>query len=93
MAEEVTPNIVLGNRYRLKNQVGTGGMAFVYEAYDEMLERPVAIKLLKQDFSESKEFRERFKQEAKAAANLSHPNIVTVYDYGVDSSGVYIVME
>lgn len=84
---------VLGNRYRLIHQVGKGGMALVYQGYDQLLERPVAIKLMKQDFAEKIEFRERFKQEARSAANLSHPNIVTVHDYGVDPSGVYIVME
>lgn len=68
-------------------------MAYVYKAYDQMLERPVAIKLLRQDFSSEPGFRDRFKQEARSAANLSHPNIVTVHDFGLDSAGVYIVME
>jgi serine/threonine-protein kinase len=68
-------------------------MAYVYKAYDQMLERPVAVKLLKQDFSSDPGFRERFKQEARSAANLSHPNIVTVHDFGIDPAGVYIVME
>lgn len=85
--------VILGNRYRLVRQVGKGGMAHVYKAYDQMLERPVAVKLLKQDFSSDPGFRERFKQEAKSAANLSHPNIVTVHDFGIDPAGVYIVME
>lgn len=93
MEEIPSPNQVLGNRYLLIRQVGKGGMAIVYKAYDQMLERAVAIKLLKQDFSDDEDFRERFKQEAKAAANLSHPNIVTVHDFGIDPSGVYIVME
>jgi serine/threonine-protein kinase len=68
-------------------------MALVYEAYDQMLERPVAIKLLRQDFSELQGFRDRFKQEAKSAANLTHPNIVTVHDFGIDPHGIFIVME
>ena len=93
MAEPLHPDAVLGNRYRLIHQVGKGGMALVYEAYDLMLERPVAIKLLKQDFSENADFRDRFRQEAKSAANLSHPNIVTVHDFGIDDAGLYIVME
>lgn len=93
MGDLTTQPIILGNRYRLIRQVGKGGMAYVYKAYDQMLERPVAVKLLKRDYSEDEEFRERFKQEAKAAANLSHPNIVTVHDFGIDPSGVYIVME
>jgi eukaryotic-like serine/threonine-protein kinase len=93
MSEENIPVHFLGNRYRLLHQVGKGGMALVYEAYDQMLERPVAIKLLRQDFSEIQGFRDRFKQEAKSAANLSHPNIVTVHDFGIDPHGIYIVME
>jgi serine/threonine protein kinase len=86
-------DLVLGNRYRLLHQVGKGGMAYVFEAYDQLLERPVAIKLLRQDFSEDQIFRERFRQEAKSAANLTHPNIVTVHDFGIDPYGIYIVME
>ena len=93
MVEETLSVNFLGNRYRLIHQVGKGGMALVYEAYDQMLERPVAIKLLRQDFSEIQGFRDRFRQEAKSAANLSHPNIVTVHDFGVDPHGIYIVME
>lgn len=65
----------------------------VYRAYDRMLERPVAIKILRQDFSNDEAFRERFRQEARAAANLSHPNIVTVHDFGFDSGRLFIVME
>lgn len=68
-------------------------MAVVYRAYDLRLERPVAIKVLRQDYTESDGFRERFRQEAKAAANLSHPNIVTVHDFGLDASRLFIVME
>ena len=93
MSEEELPIHFLGNRYRLIHQVGKGGMALVYEAYDQMLERPVAIKLLKKSFSEIQGFRDRFKQEAKSAANLTHPNIVTVHDFGDDPHGVFIVME
>lgn len=68
-------------------------MALVYQGYDQMLERPVAIKLLRDDFLSNEGFRERFRQEAKSAANLSHPNIVTIYDFGFDANGLYIVME
>jgi len=93
MSDESFQNIILGDRYHLIHRVGKGGMALVFKAYDQMLERPVAVKILKQDFSEDPAFRERFKQEARSAANLSHPNIVTVHDFGVDPSGVYIVME
>lgn len=68
-------------------------MAVVYQAYDLMLERPVAIKVLRQDFTQDTTFRDRFRQEAKAAANLSHPNIVTVHDFGFDGDRLFIVME
>lgn len=68
-------------------------MALVFEGKDLMLERPVAVKLLRSDFSQDKAFQERFRQEARSAANLSHPGIVTVYDFGIDPSGLFIVME
>ncbi|MCC6146570.1 MAG: serine/threonine protein kinase, partial [Anaerolineaceae bacterium] len=64
---------LLANRYQLNHLVGSGGMAVVYQARDLMLERPVAIKILRHDFSNDEDFRERFRQEARAAANLSHP--------------------
>jgi len=87
----VTP--VLGNRYQLHQVLGSGGMAVVYQARDLMLERPVAVKILRQDFTEVEGFRNSFRQEARAAANLSHPNIVTVYDFGLDAGRIFIVME
>jgi eukaryotic-like serine/threonine-protein kinase len=87
------PTSTLANRYQLQQLIATGGMAVVYLARDEMLERPVAIKILRQDFSRDDNFRERFRQEAKAAANLSHPNIVTIHDFGLDKGRLYIVME
>jgi serine/threonine-protein kinase len=68
-------------------------MAMVYKARDLMLERNVAIKVLRKDYSGNPAFRERFRQEAKAAANLSHPNIVTVHDFGFDKESLFIVME
>ena len=68
-------------------------MAVVYRAQDMMLERPVAIKLLRQDYSNNENFREQFRREARAAANLSHPNIVTVHDFGYDAGRLFIVME
>jgi Serine/threonine protein kinase len=68
-------------------------MALVYKAKDLMLERFVAVKVLREDFSVDAAFRERFRQEAKAAANLSHPNIVTVHDFGLDQRHLFIVME
>jgi serine/threonine-protein kinase len=84
---------LLNNRYQLTSQLGKGGMAFVYKARDQMLERDVAIKLLRDDYSHSPAFLERFRQEAKASANLSHPNIVTIHDFGMDGGQIYIVME
>lgn len=68
-------------------------MALVYKARDLMLERFVAVKVLREDFSTDIAFRDRFRQEAKAAANLSHPNIVTVHDFGLDQGHLFIVME
>ncbi|MFU8770858.1 MAG: protein kinase domain-containing protein [Anaerolineales bacterium] len=85
--------LLLNNRYQLKETLGTGGMAVVYLAHDLMLERSVAIKVLRQDYSKDPDFRQLFHQEAKAAANLSHPNIVTVHDFGLDDERLFIVME
>lgn len=84
---------LLNNRYRLLEPLGSGGMAVVHKAVDEMLERIVAVKILRQDYATDHDFRERFRQEAKAAANLSHPNIVTVHDFGLDEDQVFIVIE
>lgn len=89
MAEITT----LNNRYQLESRLGSGGMATVYRAKDLMLERPIAIKILRSDYSKDPAFRERFRQEAKAAANLSHSNIVTVHDFGLDHQRLFIVME
>ena len=84
---------VLGGRYRLVELLGTGGMATIYRATDTGLGRDVALKLLRPEYLRDPDFSSRFRQEAQAAASLSHPNIVTVYDYGEDPSGPYIVME
>lgn len=84
---------LLNDRYRIQEPLGSGGMALVYKAIDEMLERTVAVKILRENYARDEDFRERFKQEAKAAANLSHPNIVTVYDFGLDEDQVFIVIE
>jgi serine/threonine protein kinase len=86
-------SIILNDRYQLEESSGTGGMAVVYRARDLMLERYVAIKILRESFTGDPEFRERFRQEARAAANLSHPNIVTVHDFGLDRNRLFIVME
>ncbi len=84
---------LLNNRYELLETLGKGGMAVVYRAHDRMLERSVAVKVLREDYSNDQAFVERFRQEAKAAANLSHPNIVTVHDFGLDGGQLFIVME
>lgn len=86
-------SIILNNRYQLEERVGSGGMAVVYRARDLELERLVAIKVLREDYSSDEAFRERFRQEARAAANLSHPNIVTVHDFGLHAGRLFIVME
>jgi serine/threonine protein kinase len=85
--------VLLSNRYQVEGRIGSGGMAEVYRARDLMLERTVAVKLLREDFARDPVFRERFRQEAKAAANLSHPNIVTIHDFGFDEQQIFIVME
>ena len=85
--------IILNERYNLEERLGSGGMAVVYRARDLMLERYVAIKILRENYSDDPSFQERFRQEAKAAANLSHPNIVTVHDFGFDRGRLFIIME
>jgi len=89
----MSESIILNQRYQLEERLGTGGMALVYRARDLMLERDVAIKILREHFSDDPEFKERFRQEARAAANLTHPNIVTVHDFGLDTGRLFIVME
>ncbi|RLD00633.1 MAG: serine/threonine protein kinase, partial [Chloroflexota bacterium] len=84
---------ILNDRYRLDKELGEGGMAIVYQATDLMLERTIAVKILRKDFSASTAFQKRFKEEARAAANLTHPNIVTVHDFGFDQDRLFIVME
>ena len=83
----------LGGRYRLLELLGQGGMATIYRARDAQLERDVAVKLLRPEFGQDPDFLARFRDEARAAASLSHPNIVRVFDFGEDPSGPYIVME
>ncbi len=85
--------MLLNNRYLIEEKLGAGGMAEVFRAHDQTLERSVAIKVLRKDYSQNPDFRARFHQEAKAAANLSHPNIVTVHDFGYSEDQLFIVME
>lgn len=84
---------VLGTRYELLERVGMGGMAVVYKAMDKMLNRYVAVKILREEFKENEEFIRRFKVESQAAASLSHQNIVQIYDVGEEDGLHYIVME
>ena len=84
---------VIGDRYEVLEKIGTGGMSDVYRAKDEKLSRMVAIKILKQEFSENDNFVQKFRTEAQAAAGLMHPNIVNVYDVGDEKGIYYIVME
>jgi tRNA A-37 threonylcarbamoyl transferase component Bud32 len=84
---------VLSGRYRLESKLGSGGMSTVYLAVDEVLDRQVAIKLLHREISEEADQLERFRREARAAARLSHPNLVGVIDAGEDDGRPYIVFE
>ena len=84
---------ILGSRYELLERVGMGGMAVVYKAKDKMLNRYVAVKILREEFKENEDFIRRFKVESQAAACLSHQNIVQVYDVGEENGLHYIVME
>lgn len=84
---------VLARRYRLLEHVGGGGMADVYKAHDDLLDRAVAVKVLHSQFANDAEFVDKFHREAKGAAKLAHQNIVNIYDVGEDSGTQYIVME
>ena len=85
--------MMLGDRYEILEKIGTGGMSDVYKAKDHKLNRYVAVKVLKQEFSENTNFVSKFRVEAQAAASLMHPNIVNVYDVGEENGVHYIVME
>jgi eukaryotic-like serine/threonine-protein kinase len=82
-----------GGRYHLIERAGSGGMAEVYRARDELLGREVAVKVLSERFAGDRSFVERFRREAQSAANLNHPNIVSLYDYGDSDGSYFIVME
>ena len=84
---------VFNQRYRLKEKIGSGGMAEVFLADDLLLERQVAVKVLHSQFATDPAFIQRFRHEAQAAANLNHPNIVSIYDWGNEGDLYYIVME
>ncbi len=84
---------MLGGRYRLVGFIAGGGMAEVWEGYDTLLARPVAVKLPLAHLRTQQVFLDRFHREAVAAARLTHPNVVAVYDTGTDGGDSYIVME
>ncbi len=84
---------LLGNRYEMIEKVGNGGMSTVYKATDKVLKRNVAVKILRDEFTTDEEFIKRFEAEAQSAARLTHANIVSIYDVGVDGNLYYIVME
>ena len=87
------PGRMLGGRYQVQDKIGTGGMATVYRGQDQVLGRTVAIKMMLPQYANDPSFAARFKQEAQAAAALSSPYIVSVYDWGKDGESYYIVME
>ena len=87
------PGIFLQGRYEILEKIGSGGMSDVYKAKDHKLNRLVAIKVLKEEFGTDETFVSKFKMEAQAAAGLSHPNIVNVYDVMDEENIHYIVME
>jgi serine/threonine-protein kinase len=89
----MTEPTLLNDRYQLLEKLGSGGMANVFRARDLMLDRYVAIKVLRQDYSNNADFQNNFRMEARSAANLSHPNIVTVHDFGFADNLLFIVME
>ena len=99
MSSTVAPEVVLAGRYRLVRRLASGGMGQVWRANDEILGRPVAVKLLRSEYAEDPEFVDRFRAEARRTAALSHPGIASVFDYGEtgdpDDEGTtaYLVME
>jgi serine/threonine-protein kinase len=90
---ELRPGEVIGGRYEIVEQLGSGGMARVYRAFDPKLGRDVAVKVLNERYASDPAFVERFRREASAAASLNHPNIVQVFDRGESGGTYYIVME
>src|SRR6266513_2904596 len=91
MADEQSQ--VYRGRYELHRRIARGGMAEVFLARDSLLDRPVALKVLFPEFATDRSFVERFRREARSAANLNHPNIVSIYDWGQEEGTYFIVME
>ncbi|HHV44654.1 MAG TPA: Stk1 family PASTA domain-containing Ser/Thr kinase [Firmicutes bacterium] len=84
---------VLAQRYEIESEIGAGGMAIVYLGQDRLLCRPVAVKVLRENYAKDEDFVRRFRLEAQAAASLSHPNVVNIYDVGEEDGIYYLVME
>src|SRR5215208_5543406 len=82
---------LVDNRYRIVRPLGSGGMAEVYLAHDDVLDRDVALKVMSGRYADDDEFVERFRREAQSAAALSHPNIVSIYDRGESEDGTYYI--
>ncbi|MCD4751646.1 MAG: serine/threonine protein kinase [Anaerolineaceae bacterium] len=96
MVEKIETNqsaSIIADRYRVDKLIGTGGMAVIYRAWDLKLERVIALKLLRQKYSNNPSLRDAFNQEARAAASLTHPNIVSVYDTGVSKNRIFLTLE
>ncbi len=84
---------IINDRYQILNTISSGGMAVIYRAKDIILDRDTALKILKRDLSQKNDFRDQFSKEAKSSARLTHPNIVTTYDFGLYGDRLYIAME
>ncbi|MHB8506307.1 MAG: protein kinase domain-containing protein, partial [Acidimicrobiales bacterium] len=93
MTDATGDGALFGDRYQLTRHIARGGMAQVYLAQDTLLDRPVALKVLFPELSVDESFVQRFRREARAAANLTHPNIVSIYDWGQGDRTYFIVME
>ena len=93
MDKHTLVGLVFDHRYEVQQKIGVGGMADVYRGKDTLLGRPVAIKILHQNFGSDQDFVARFKREAQAAGKLNHPNVVSMYDVGFDQGFHYIIME
>src|SRR6476469_8910848 len=89
----MSQSTVFNGRYELVRRIARGGMAEVFLARDQLLDRPVALKVLFPELSTDRSFVERFRRDAQAAASRSHPNIVWVYEWGVEAGTYFIVME
>jgi len=93
MDEATSAFPIINDRYQILNTISTGGMSVIYRAKDMILDREIALKILKRDLSQQKDFRDQFTTEAKSTARLSHPNIVTTFDFGFYGDRLFIAME